>query len=158
MNPAMSRILFRSILTGLLLANSIAELGAASPAEVKAAITKGVGFLRTTVSAEGGAYGEKILMALALYKGGLAKESAEIKMAVGLVMNDFKGDVYDPGQTDHAPYIAGVSATLLSDLDSEKYQPHLQKIADWFASEQMDTGGWDYPEMGTEETRLEIPA
>ncbi len=125
----------------LILAGSASPASAASPADVKAAIAKGASFLRVVAGKSHG--GEKTLVALALLKSGAAPDSPEIREALDEVLKKFGDGKYQAG--GHHIYEAGVEATLLTDLDAERYKPQIQLLADYIVGQQKNTGGWDYP-------------
>lgn len=136
------RTLFFSFI--LLIAVCASKVPAASPAEVKQAISKGATYLTSVIEEADDIH--KGLLALAAYKGGVPVNSPSIQHAIQHIESKFEGGSYKPGH-EHL-YEAGVEATLLADIDPEKYKPQLQAITDYIIGQQMSSGGWDYPGGG----------
>lgn len=122
-----------------LLIVSIAD--AASPANVKAAISKGSSAIVASLPKL--QHANHTIAALAAYKGGVKSSHPEIQKAVEEVLKRCTGGKYEPGQ-EHI-YQAGVEATLLSDVGGEKYQDELKAIRDYIVGRQQPNGGWNYP-------------
>lgn len=123
---------------------NIGESYAASPAQVKQAISRGAGYLQSGLGKSN--EGAKTLGALALMKAGVPKNSPIIHEIVEDILKRFDGDKYKPGG-EHF-YEAGVEATLLADLDPVKYKKQVQILADYISDNQQSNGGWDYPNGG----------
>ena len=134
----------RSVILGILIHLLALPAPAATTVEVQTAVAKGAQYLRSIYPMMNG--GEKTLVALTIYKADGNKNGRELTTTLNEILAKFDGDTYEYGG-DHL-YEAGVEATLLSDLDAVKYKPQLQILADVIISEQMDTGGWDYPNGG----------
>lgn len=117
------------------------QLNAASPQAVKQAYVKGATYLESIYDKLSG--GKKTLCALAIYKAKESKELGPVKEALEEVLSRFRNGSYQPG-SEHL-YEAGIDATLLADIDPEKYQPQIKQIADYIVGMQKSNGGWDYP-------------
>lgn len=125
----------------LLCLASFNQLQAANQAKVKSAYVKGAQYLSTVVGKASG--GKKNLMALAMYKAGMPKDSGPVKEAIEEIVERCKDGKYKPGQ-EHL-YEAGIDATFLADVDPAKYQKQIKIIADYIVGLQKGNGGWDYP-------------
>lgn len=130
-----------AVLAGALAPSPVA---AADPAAVKAAIDRAAIYLRGNSGADSG---RAILSALALYKAGVDATDPAIQKAVDSVLEKCSGGKYAGGRTSQM-YAVGLEATLLSDLDAEKYQPQLTMMRDYILENQMENGAWDYPDGG----------
>ena len=119
---------------------------AATSQQVRSSLNRGREYLRGRISQQGGA--RRTLSALALYKAGVPKEAPEIQDAAKELLKKFDQQKYLAAVSNDAIYEAGVEATFLADLDSEKYLPQIQMIADYIIEQQQDNGGWDYPGRG----------
>lgn len=114
---------------------------AADAARVKQAVDKGAAFLESVFEKQHG--GKRTLVALAIYKAGKPSNSGPVKEALDEVLARFSDGRYKPGG-EHL-YEAGVDATLLADIDPERYRSQLQMITDYIVGMQKSNGGWDYP-------------
>lgn len=129
------------VLSFLLCLLFVNTLQGANPAQVKSAYVKGAQYLNTIYEQSGG--GKKTLVALAIYKAGLPKDSGPVKETLGEILSRIKDGKYRPGG-EHL-YEAGIDATFLADLDPAKYQAQIKAIADYIVGSQKSNGGWDYP-------------
>ena len=113
---------------------------AADKARIQQAIARGAGFIKTKIRDRN--HAEKSLSFVALFKAGETAESPLMQEAAAHVLSKFKDGAYFPSADEM--YEAGVDATLLADLDGEKYRPQLQIIADYISSNQSSEGHWNY--------------
>lgn len=123
--------------------------GAADKAQVQQAIAKGAGAIKANLKNIGGS--SKSLAYIALLKAGEPEASPIMAEAAAYVLAKIKDGVYNPSSS-HI-YEAGVDASLLADLNPEKYRGDLQKIADYLVKHQSPQGHWNYPEPYKEESR-----
>ncbi|TWT57737.1 hypothetical protein KOR42_11030 [Thalassoglobus neptunius] len=131
----------KSIVSLIVIGLFSSNLLAADPAAVKKAIAQGSGYLQGIFDKTTG--GKRTVTALALYKAGASPDSGAVGSTVNEILERFEGGKYRPA-SEHI-YEAGVEATLLADISTEKYKPQLKMIADYIIGQQKENGGWDYP-------------
>ena len=134
--------LWRLALTAALAATGSTRTQAADKAAIAESMQKGVRHIISvfgTIKDEG----DQALAALALLKCGHPESSAEIQGVAAEIIKRCADDKYAGGQ--HHIYLAGVDATFLADLDSQKYAPQIKIISTYLQSLQLPNGGWDYP-------------
>ena len=128
----------------LLCVASAAPCRAAHPDDppIKAAIEKGVSYLRSRVASQFGGY--NALCTYALIKSKVKPSdpaiAATLEKIVGKV--SASGDYKPP---EHHVYEASVDVMALEAADPEKYKSHIQAIVKYLLSEQLPNGSWDYP-------------
>ena len=113
--------------------------------EVKAAIKKGVDYLRGQL--EGGvndSYG--LLAALAMAKGGAPKDDPIVQSALKWVRGRAGADGYEPNT--HHLYTAGLEMMLLEAAgDPDRDRPAMQAVLNYVLAQQQPYGAWFYPDQ-----------
>ncbi len=105
-------------------------------------VQKAFDWLEKSVAARNPGGGNQILAAYAMFKCGAPVSHPFISGAIQAVVQRSSGTEYRPvGAYDHI-YGAGVDAMFLADVDSEAYQPNLQRILDYIVSVQREDGSW----------------
>lgn len=121
---------------------SLSRIGTAADAkQLQESIDRGANRLKARISEASGQY--RPLMALAMFKSGMPVDTPEIQAVVSSILVRCPESGYVPSSDQI--YQAGVEATLLSDLDPEKYQAELKRISQYILANQLSSGGWDYP-------------
>ncbi|RPI87994.1 MAG: hypothetical protein EHM42_04745 [Planctomycetaceae bacterium] len=123
---------------------STATLHAASEAEVKNAISRGVAYLKGRLVSQSG--GQMALTVLALAKAGDSPDGPELKAGLARLQSTVRNGTYAPA--DHHRYEAGVTLMALATIDSAKYRPEIEAIARYLIESQETHGGWYYPGGG----------
>jgi hypothetical protein len=123
---------------------------AADKAQIQQAIAKGAGYIKQGLAQRSSAV--KSLSYVALLKAGESPDSPLMAEAVAHVLSKTKSGTYTP--TADQIYEAGVDATLLADLNGEKYRPQIQLIADYIVENQSPQGYWNYLPPRNEPARI----
>lgn len=121
----------------------VPAFGAPEDAAIKSAIDRGVGYLKTVGARLGG--GEASLVALAMLKGGTAKNDPTITRAVSGAKGRVNGESYTPSNHLQRVYGAGIDLMLLANADAKKHKAEIGAIAKYLISVQAPAGFWDYP-------------
>lgn len=137
-------IVFLIVAGWLAVTPSARLLHAASEAEVKNSIDRGVRYLRSRLLSQSG--GQMALTALALAKAGVTAEDPELKAAVARLQSTIRNGVYTP--VDHQRYEAGVALMAFATLDAARFRPEIEAIARYLLEAQESHGGWYYPAGG----------
>ena len=116
------------------------QSSSADKAEIQRAISRGANLLKTQLPMKSG--GSKSLAYLTLFKAGEPPESPLMIAAVEGILAKFKDETY---RASSHIYEAAIDATLLADLDGEKYLPQIQLIANYIIENQDEGGFWKYP-------------
>ncbi|MCX7420262.1 MAG: hypothetical protein NT013_12070 [Planctomycetia bacterium] len=108
------------------------------PAEVEAAIQRGLNYLkgRTLQDYEAG------LVTYAAISAGEKPDSEFVQKNVAIILKRFNSNSYAPQQ--HHIYGAAVDAMGLTAANRELYLPQIQLIADFIIKDQRENGAWDY--------------
>jgi len=130
-------LLLMLILSQIFLQSSIAQ----ETPQIKAAIKRGVSFIKSKISDEKRG-GFRALYAYALLKAGEPVNGAAISQSIETVQAKVKNGVYTP--TNTWIYEAGCDAMLLADANGNAYQEELMAIRDFILSKQHTGGYWDY--------------
>lgn len=126
------------------------EMAAADKGQIQQAVSKGAGFLKQGLGQRPSSI--KSLCYVAILKAGEPPTSPLMTEAAAFVVEKTKSGVYTP--SNDQLYEAGVDATLLADLDGEKYLPQIQMIADYIIESQSPQGHWNYLPPRKEEARI----
>lgn len=109
---------------------------------IKAAIAKGVSFLRTELPKQFGGYNALTVYAL------LKAKVKPTDPVVAATLTKLANKMTESGEykaREHHVYEASVDLMALEAADPEKYKSHLAAIVKFLLSEQLPNGSWDYP-------------
>lgn len=109
---------------------------------IKAAIEKGVAFLRAKATTQFGGY--NALCIYAMMKAKVKPSDPAIVTVLAKIVQKAKnsGDYKPP---EHHVYEAGVDLMALEAADGEKYKELIASIVKYLLAEQLPNGSWDYP-------------
>ncbi len=127
-----------------------ADRSEVTPEQVKAALEKGVAYLRKSgVLTQRAQYGigMNALGILAALHCGVPPTDPDIVRAAELCA--------DPKNWMPNTYHVGCIATALAAVDRKKYKPVIQKCADWLIGAQNKDGGWRYQSAADYEKQME---
>jgi len=127
------------VASGALSARPASAQAQVSAEQVKAAITKGVAYLRKSgVFRQKARYGVGMnaLALLAMVHCGVPKNDPDVVRAANLCA--------DPRNWMANTYHVGSVAAALAAVDSEKYKATIKKCAEWLVGAQNRDGGWRY--------------
>lgn len=115
-------------------------------AQVEAAIQRGR--VRLLALAQDANPSEVSLIAYALVKSGLPKETPRIQQSTARTAAKIRSGIYGAG-TDPAQHIyeAACDAMLLVEMDAKQYQPEIAVLRDYFVRKQLPNGSWYYPSV-----------
>jgi len=113
---------------------------AADKAQIQQSILKGAAYIKSTLDKRHG--GHKTLAYISLLKAGEDHAGPLMNEGVKHVMSKFKDGAYARPQ-EHL-YEAATDIMFLADLDSEKYKPEIQLIANYIVPLQNEQGWWTY--------------
>lgn len=122
----------------------VAPCRAAHPDDplIKAAIEKGVSFLRGRAGSQQGGY--DALCAYAMLKAKVKPSDPAVAKALERITGKVResGEYYPP---EYHVYEAGVDLMALEAADPGKYKSHMSAIVKHLLKEQLPNGSWDYP-------------
>lgn len=125
---------------------------------VAPSVDKGIAYLRSIGSGQGGAQGatgELALAAVALYKAGVPASDPAIRNLLAAIDRRFDSTSYKPslsGGTD--VYEAGVTAIALANISPKDHQSQIRAVATYILSKQKANGSWDYDSRQTGDTSI----
>ena len=122
--------------------SAIAERKSSGVPRFDAAVVRGVEFLKGKVDVDKTEAGPLVLSAYALFKCGEPVDSPVVKAGLKAVLESIQPDGYRPHVAYDHLYEAGLFSMFLADVNSEKYQPQIQRMADYVASKQRADGSW----------------
>jgi hypothetical protein len=109
---------------------------------IKAAIDKGVSYLRSKAANQYGGY--NALCVYAMLKAKVKASDPAIAVVLGKIIRKVSASgEYKP--PEHFVYEAGVDLMALEAADAEKYRSQIEAIVAYLLKEQLPNGSWDYP-------------
>ena len=128
-----------SVLASLFLSLPVwAEL---SEEQILKARERGLNYLKSQISTQNNGF--QYVSALAMLKSEIPPDLPEIDAVIRQILEACAADTYKPVR--HHVYEAATALMCLAVADRVKYKPQIEKLTAYILSEQMESGGWDYP-------------
>ena len=141
-----ARLIF-SCMIFLSITGAFQPVDAAKDPKVKAAIERGLQYLRQYDLKFKPATG---LIVYTLLSGGDAPDSPAVQRGLDLILGKFRGSesdlTYRPQH--HHIYEAAIDVMALEAADAEGYLDHIKAISDYIINSQLEIGAWFYPYGG----------